>query len=407
MKIVQINTVVNNSTGRIMHDIQRMADSIGYSTLSIVGRRSIYDDAPCVKYGNGISFWIHVAITTIFDKQGYGSYFQTKKIVNRLRLEKPDIIHLHNIHGYYIHIPTLFNYLNNEFKGKIVWTLHDLWPITGHCPHYVAVGCDRWRTGCFKCPNKRLYPVSLFIDNSKNNYYKKRELFTKSNEVTLTVPSEWMKEQLGESFLKDYSCQVIHNGIDTQVFDFNRSDIHIDHVYARYNIPSEKRVILAVASLWDKRKGLADILDLSEVLSEEYTIVVVGLSDRQINILPQNVIGLKRTENINELVALYSGANIFINPSLEESFSLVTIEAQACGTPCIVLDTSAVKNLINDNNGIVLHEHNMVDYLRTITEIERRDYLRENVRKEALKYTNDAMLKGYMNLYKEVLEIDE
>ena len=407
--LVEINTVVNNSTGRIMHDIQREADISGMETLSIVGRRHVYTDVPCVKFGNALSFWIHVIWTTLTDRHGLEpilSVIYTGKMVRRIREANPGIIHLHNIHGYYLHYPTLMKYLAYEYKGKIIWTFHDLWPITGHCAYYSAVNCDKWMTGCNHCPNKKRYPVSLGLDGSRKNYETKKELFTLLSNLTITVPSEWMASQVKQSFMGKYPVEVIHNGIDTAVFDYNRLAVDLDTESSRCVGKTEwpdKKILLSVASIWDERKGLKDLVALSDKLSDDYVMVIVGLSKHQISRLPKGVIGITRTENIDELVSLYSRANIFINPSLEESFSLVTVEALSCGCPCIVLDTSAVAELVNDDNGVVLHSHKPEDYLDAIKSIENRGYSRESVRATALKYDNKYMLEGYMRLYGEVL----
>ena len=407
--LVEINTVVNNSTGRIMHDIQREADISGLETLSIVGRRHVYTDVPCVKYGNAVSFWIHVIWTTLTDRHGLEpvlSVIYTRKMVRRIREANPDIIHLHNIHGYYLHYPTLMKYLAYEYKGKIIWTFHDLWPITGHCAYYSAVNCDKWMTGCNHCPNKKRYPVSLGLDGSRKNYEIKKELFTSLSNLTITVPSEWMASQVRQSFMGKYPVEVIHNGIDTAVFDHNRLITGLDiesNKCADETACSDKKILLSVASIWDERKGLKDLVALSDNLSDDYVMVIVGLSKHQISRLPKGVIGITRSENIDELVSLYSRAHIFINPSLEESFSLVTVEALSCGCPCIVLDTSAVAELVNDDNGVVLHSHKPEDYLDAIKSIENRGYSRESVRATALKYDNKYMLDGYMRLYGEVL----
>ena len=407
--LVEINTVVNNSTGRIMHDIQREADISGMETLSIVGRRHVYTDVPCVKFGNALSFWIHVIWTTLTDGHGLEpvlSSLFTRKMVDRIREANPDIIHLHNIHGYYLHYPTLMKYLAYEYKGKIIWTFHDLWPITGHCPHYIAVNCKKWMTGCNHCPNKKRYPVSLGLDGSRKNYEIKRKLFTSLSNLTITVPSEWMASQVRQSFMGKYPVEVIHNGIDTAVFDHNRLAVDSDTESSRCVGKTswyDKKILLSVASIWDERKGLKDLVALSDKLNDDYVMIIVGLSKHQINRLPKGVIGITRTENIEELVSLYSRANIFINPSLEESFSLVTVEALSCGCPCIVLDTSAVAELVNDDNGVVLHSHKPEDYLDAIKSIENRGYSRDSVRATALKYDNKYMLEGYMRLYGEVL----
>lgn len=396
-KLVQINTVGNASTGRIMHGIQREAAEQGYETISFVGRRKPYEDLPCEKFGDFFSFWFHVAVNTVFDRQGYASWFTTRRLVRRLREEKPDIIHMHNLHGYYLYLPLLFGYLKKEFKGQLYWTFHDCWPFTGHCAYYSMAQCDKWKKQCEACPNKRRYPVSLFFDASKKNYADKKELFTGLQDLTVMVPSEWMKEQVEHSFMSAYEVKVVPNGIDLSRFSYKPDQ----SLYLKYKLPEDKKLLLGVANVWDKRKGLQDFLRLSHVLGEEYRIVLVGLSKGQIRRLPKNMIGIERTEDQEELAGMYSLADIFINPSLEESFSLVTVEAFACGTPVIVLDTSAVKELVNERNGIVLTDHEPEDYQRAIEEIAKRDLRREEISRTAERYSEKGMLEQIISVYGE------
>lgn len=394
-KLVQINTVCNASTGRIMHDIQRAAEAAGYDTISFVGRRKPYTDVKCEKFGNGLSFWVHVILNTLFDCQGYGSYVTTKKLLRRLREEQPDIIHLHNLHGYYVNLPLLMGYLRKEFRGKLFWTFHDCWPFTGHCPHFVAAGCYRWRDGCHHCPSKREYPVSLFLDASRRNYANKKKLFGSLKNLTVITPSAWMAGWAADSFFRQCPIKVVPNGIDLDTF-FHRPD---ERALQRHHIPRDKKILLGVAAIWDRRKGLQDFLSLSEELSEEYQIVLVGLSKRQIRRLPKKVIGIERTEDRRELAALYSAAHIFINPSREESFSLVTAEAIACGTPVIVLDGSAVQELVCPDNGIVLKKHGTADYLEAIARLEQKGLGREQISRTAQKYDVRKVTSEMIGLY--------
>ena len=396
-KLIQINTVCNTSTGRIMHDIQKAASEEGFETLSFVGRRAPYSDLPCVKFGNPISFWLHVALNSVFDRQGYGSFLVTRRMVKRLREEKPDIIHLHNLHGYYLNLPVLFRYLKEEFKGEIYWTFHDCWPFTGHCAYFTMAGCDKWKTVCGECPCRKRYPVSLLSDASTKNFRDKQKLFTGFENLTILTPSVWMEEQIKESFLKDYPVRVIPNGIDLKRFSYQPDDT----VYEKYGIPENKHLLLGVADVWDTRKGFYDFLTLAKTLPEEYRIILVGLSGVQMKGLPSNIIGIKRTENQDELVKLYSAADLFVNPSLEESFSMVTVEALACGTPVIALNTSAVKELVREGNGIVLSGHETEDYLAAIREVENLRLTRQQVADTALPYEKSRVLKQIVALYKE------
>lgn len=399
-KLVQINTVSNGSIGRIMKEIQRQAEADGIDTVSYIGRRKPYQGFKCEKFGNTVSFWIHVIINTVFDKQGYGSYFATKKLVRKLRKEKPDIIHLHNLHGYYLHIPMLIKYLKKEYQGKVFWTFHDCWPFTGHCPYFVMVKCDKWETECYNCPNKSQYPISWFFDASRSNYHEKKKWFTGIKDLTIIVPSQWMKGLVEKSFMKDYPIEVIANGVDLNVFHWHKST----SIRKRYHISFNKKILLGVAAVWSKRKGFDDFLELSKVLPDEYVIVLVGVSRKQRLVLPENIIGILHTENQEELAELYSEACIFVNPSMEESFSLVTIEAMACGTPVIVLDTSAVKELVHKDNGIILHGYETENYLKAIMKINEAGMDRNQIAKSVVSYSADCFGKKVVEMYGQYLK---
>lgn len=400
-KLIQINTVCNVSTGHIMGEIQKAAESDGFITLSIFGRRKGFTNLPCRKIGNPISFWLHVALTTVFDLHGMGSYFVTKKIIRVLRNENPDIIHLHNMHGYYLNYPLLFAYLKNEYKGKIFWTFHDCWPFTGHCAFYTMAACEKWRNGCNQCPNKKEYPISLIKDSSSHNYRMKKEYFTGIRNLTIIVPSEWMNRQVQYSFMKEYRVKTIHNGIDTKIFQYHENN----DVYKKYGINEDKKIILGVAAYWTERKGLDDFVELARHISDDYVIVLVGLSLKQQNVLPSNIIGIQRTESREELAKIYSASYIFMNPSIEESFSMVTVEAMACGLPVIALDTSAVGELVDQSTGIVLHTHTSEDFMSAIGKIKNLiddgTISRSKITSRAQNYSVKIMTEDIIDLYNE------
>lgn len=397
-KLIQINTVCNGSTGNIMRQIQIEAQNQGYETISFYGRRKGYADLPCEKFGDFVGFWSHVIWNTITDKQGMFSYFVTKKMIRRLKEERPDIIHLHNLHGYYLNYPLLFKYLREEYKGKIIWTFHDCWPMTGHCPHFVIAKCDKWKTQCGKCSNKGLYPISWFMDSSKSNYELKKKLFSGFENMTIVCPSKWMQDIVKKSFLKDTKSVVVSNGIDLDVF-YPRNT---EEALKKYNIPKDKKVILGVASIWEERKGLGVFINLAKELDENYVIVLVGLNKAQKKKMQPNMIGIERTENRDELAEIYSRADVFLNPSEEESFSLVTIEAMACGTPVVALDSSAVKELVNEKNGIVLHEPNLNEYIKTILNCEEKKVVAKEISESVQKYSVKNMSKAVLKLYDNV-----
>lgn len=367
MKLVSINTVCNGSTGKIMGSISREARNDGFEVFCIYGRRKGYIDIPCKKIGGPFSFLYHVFITTIFDAHGHGSYFKTKELVRELKKINPDIIHLHNIHGYYINYKILFYYLRNEYQGKIFWTLHDCLPMTGHCAYFDYIHCDRWKKGCHDCPNKKNYPISLVFDRSKKNYEEKKKLFADPR-ITIITPSIWLQNIVSKSFLKICNVKAINNGIDLEIFKPKKDET----IYDKYNIPKAKKVILGVASIWEKRKGFDDFLSLADKISDEYVIVLVGLNDRQIKEVEnyRNIIPIKRTENQVDLATLYSLSYCLLNPTYEDNYPTVNIEALACHTRVVCYDTGGCVEQAKNKNVYLIKkqskEENIKNILKTI-----------------------------------------
>lgn len=378
MKVVSINTVCNGSTGKIVGSISSSLIESGEEAFCIFGRRKGYANIPCKKIGGFFSFWYHVFLTTVFDLHGHGSYFKTKKIVRELKKLNPDIIHLHNIHGYYINYKVLFDYLKNEYQGRVFWTLHDCLPMTGHCAYFSNVSCEKWKTECHDCPNKKMYPTSLLFDRSRKNYQEKKNLFNGVKDLTIITPSVWLQNIVLSSYLKKYTVKTINNGIDLNVFNPRLTD----SIFDKYNIPKDKKVLLGVASIWEKRKGLDDFLMLSKLVSDDYVIVLVGLNNKQISKLKQykNIIGIRRTENQDDLASLYSASFALINPTYEDNYPTVNIEALASGTRVIAYDTGGcVEQAINPNMYIVKkttknnNVKNIIKLLETMDEYQDFD----------------------------------
>lgn len=386
MKVVSINTVCNGSTGKIVGSISSSLIENGEEAFCIYGRRKGYANIPCKKIGGFFSFWYHVFITTVFDLHGHGSYFKTKKIVCELKKLNPDIIHLHNIHGYYINYKVLFDYLKNEFQGRVFWTLHDCLPMTGHCAYFSNVSCEKWKNECHDCPNKKMYPTSLIFDRSRKNYQEKKNLFNGVKDLTIITPSVWLQNILSSSYLKNYPVKTINNGIDLNIFYPRLTDSILD----KYNIPREKKVLLGVASIWEKRKGLDDFLMLSELIKDEYVIVLVGLNKKQINKLKQykNIIGIKRTENQDDLASLYSVSFALINPTYEDNYPTVNIEALASGTRVIAYDTGGcVEQAENPNMYIVkktTKNNNVKNIIKLIETMDEHQYFDTSIYSDKL-----------------------
>ncbi len=361
MKILQINSVCGfGSTGRITTEIQQKLKEKGHQSLIVYGRNNAPKDSDSYRINSSLEFSVHVLNTLLFDKHALASNDATYKLIRKIQEYSPDIIHLHNLHGFYLNIEILFEYLS-RIDTKIVWTLHDCWAFTGHCAYYDYVGCEKWKTGCYDCPQKKEYPPSFYLDRSKQNYALKKNLFTQLKNLEIIVPSKWLASQVEQSFLSKYPIKVIYNGIDLNVFKPIKSNFRLQN-----NIGLDKKIILGVASIWEKRKGIDTFVELSKILPDEFQIVLVGVNHRQQKQLPENIIVINRTNNTNELAEIYSAADIFVNPTLEETLGLTNLEAIACGTPVITYNSGGSPECLNKDTGVVIKKKDLSSLVSAI-----------------------------------------
>lgn len=348
MKILMINSVCGiRSTGRICTDLAEALTKQGNQVKIVYGREEVPEryGQYAVRVGSDFDATVHAIRSRLLDDTGFGSLEATKRLITWIKNYDPDIIHLHNIHGYYINIEALFAYLKEAHK-RVIWTLHDCWAFTGHCSHFSYIKCEKWKTGCSHCPQKKRYPSSLIRDNSANNWQNKKRLFSSLENVTLVTPSVWLSDLVKQSFLKNYPVTVIHNGIDTSVFKPTPSLFR-----AKYNLQN-RTILLGVASSWNDRKGLSDFIRLSETVGKDYQVVLVGLSDKQMKLIPDSIIGIKRTNSTKELAEIYSAADIFLNLTYEDNYPTVNLEAQACGTPVITYKTGGSIESVPEKNRV-------------------------------------------------------
>lgn len=393
MKILQINSVCGvGSTGRIATDLYKVLEEQGHECKIAYGRGNTPEGIDSIKIGSNIDNYAHVFKTRVFDKHGFGSVIATKKFIEEVKEYDPDIIHLHNIHGYYINIEILFNYLK-EVNKPVIWTLHDCWAFTGHCVYFDYVGCDKWKDGCGDCPQKNTYPNSKVFDNSKLNYQKKKQLFTSIKNMTIVTPSKWLANLVKESFLGKYDVEVINNGIDLDVFKPTESNFR-----ERYNL-QEKFIVLGVASVWDNRKGLKYFVELSKKLGDEYRIVVVGITEKQKKKLPNDIIAITRTNNVKELAEIYTAADVFVNPTLEDNFPTTNIEAIACGTPVITFNTGGSVEIIDSMCGIDINNKKVDELVNVINQLKLINLKKEDCLIRSQKYDKRNIYIEYINLY--------
>lgn len=396
MKLLQINVVANSaSTGRITEGIGISAMSCGFKSYVAYGRWANPSQSELITIGSRKDYLWHGVESRIFDNHGHASRRATADFLKTVEKISPDIIHLHNIHGYYLNYPMLFEFLAKA-KIPVVWTLHDCWPFTGHCAYYDYCGCNRWKTQCHHCPQKKAFPASFLFDRSRKNYADKKHFFTLPKNMTIVPVSKWLSDQVADSFLKDYPREVIYNGIDTDVFrPYNQNEMKAQFGW------QGKKILLGVASTWSPRKGLEDFISLSQELPSEYRIVLVGVNDKQKKNLPPNITAISKTESTAELAQLYSAADVFVNPTWEDNYPTTNLEAISCGTPVVTYHTGGSPESVKENNGAVVAKGNLSQLKEAVTNI-RKDTA--SCREYALKHFRMQDRFGeYVELYKQIL----
>ena len=367
--LLQINTVVNTgSTGRIAEEIGQTAIAAGWRSVIAYGRNPRPSKSELIRIGNDWDVRLHGLHSRVFDDHGFGSRKATEAFIRKAEKLAPSVVHLHNLHGYYLNIDVLFRWLAQS-GVPVVWTLHDCWPFTGHCAHFTFAGCRRWKTGCFSCPQKRGYPASLLFDRSRKNWEQKRELFSSVKNMTLVPVSDWLAGIARESFLGDKKIHRIYNGVDTEIFSPKADTASVRKKYGL----GDRFVVLGCASVWGERKGLADFVRLRERLQEKkFAIVIVGLAERQSSAMPRGIVGIRRTESVEALAELYSAADLFFNPTYEDNFPTVNIEALACGTPVCTYRTGGSPEAVDGSTGFVVEQGDVDGVLAAIAEIRSR-----------------------------------
>jgi len=401
MKVLQINTTLSASApGRIAEEIGQVLISKGHSSYFGYGRKVRESVSETIRIGSFIDQTVHGIKTRLFDRHGFGSRQATMRFVNQVERISPDIIHLHNIHGYFLNIRVLFDFLKSSGK-PVVWTLHDCWPFTGHCSHFDFVGCKKWKEQCFECPNKDSYPRSIWLDNSRRNYHEKKMLFTGLDNLILVTPSVWLSNILKESFLAGYDFSVINNGIDLQIFQINEGLMQTHD----YGIEQDDILILGVANIWGKHKGLDDFIKISEALESNEKILLIGLSNKQRRHLPSNIIGLQRTENQRELARLYARANVFVNPTYVDNFPTTNLEALACGTPVITYKTGGSPEALDEYTGKVVEKGNvpaLIEALRFVLDAGKDAFLSHCRKRAEMFYNKYDRFGDYISLYSRI-----
>ena len=398
MIIAEINTLAVGSTGKIMFDLAETARSHGHTVYTYSAktfRRGIKNAYPPIRYhtyfGSEQGNLIHKILGGITGLNGCFSRWSTQKLIRQLEKQKIDVLHLHNLHEFCINLPMLFGYIKKN-DIRVIWTFHDCWPFTGHCPYFTMVGCDKWKHGCGGCPQKGIYPKT-WLDETSLMWKKKREWFTGVKDLTIVTPSVWMDGLVKESFLSDYPVVVINNGIDLNIFKPIPSHFREIHGIETY-------MILGVAFGWGKRKGLDVFQRIADTLDERYQVVLIGTDAAIDRLLPAGIISVHRTNDQKELAGIYSAADLLVNPTREDNYPTVNMESIACGTPVLTFDTGGSPEMLDKMTGAVVPCNDVNGMIREIERIcEERPFSREECLHKAAVFDKWEKYKAYMELY--------
>lgn len=406
--LLQINPVlrVNTSTGRIMQEIGELAMQHGWRSCIAYGKgrdgiKSCQSEV--IPVGNKWSTIWHGLETRLFDRHGLASNEATRLFVKQIQELKPDVIHIHNIHGYFLNYQILFDFLAKS-NIPVIWTVHDCWLYTGHCYYYSYAGCNKWQTGCGHCPQKKEFPASWLIDRSHQNYEDKKQAFTSLplDQLTIVPVSEWIREEMQHSFFRNNQFHVIHNGINTNIFNIYNPE----QVKQKYGL-NGKHILLGVASIWSREKGFDDCIQMTDLLHPDEMLVLVGVRPEQQKKLKKNMLGIPRTENIHQLAELYAAADAFINPTWQDNYPTVNLEAIACGTPVVTYRTGGSIEAITDQTGFIVPQGNVKEMLEAARLISQRGkaYYQQPCRTYALEnFRKEDRYQDYLDLYDKLTE---
>lgn len=391
--LLQINSVAGyGSTGKIADQIGQLAINNGWSSHIAFGRKKGKSSSNLWRIGSTTSVYLHGFESLMLNRHGLASRTETRNFLRTVETQiKPDLIHLHNLHGYYLNYPVLFKWLK-EWGGPVVWTLHDIWPLTGHCALFGQKECDNLSTGCKKCGYKHSYPRTLTSICTSRNFDLKKKIFTSLTNLTLVPVSNWLDSMVQQSPLSKFNSIVIHNGININTFK------------PLYNQANTKPYILGVANVWLKSKGLYDFFELRKILPKNIGITLVGLTQKQINSLPQGITGITRTQNQTELAQIYSNAIALINPTYADSYPTVNLEAMACGTPVITYKTGGSPEPIVHGTGAVVEKGDiqaLAENIANINNIADREKCRSNA---VTNFNNHSCFEKYIALYNHLIQ---
>ena len=395
MRVLLIDVVCKyGSTGKIVYDVYNDVNARGDEAAICYGRGPKIKEKNIYKFGLNFETFLHAFLTRFTGYTGCFSYFSTRRLIRFIKKFKPDVVHIHELHAYFVNVKQLLNYLKKA-NIKVVHTLHCTFSYTGKCGHHFE--CEKWKECCGKCPRLKEYVSTMFFDHTKKMFLDKKKAFTGFNNMTITCPSNWLANLAKQSFLGQYPIKVIPNGINTSVFSLKDTTA----LKEKLTIKNEKVVLAVAPNLMSPLKGGNWVLKLAEKMkSEPVKFIMVGVDNIDFE-HGENVMVFKRTNNQDELADFYSLADVFVICSERENFPTTCLEAQCCGAPILGFDVGGVKETSAfDGNRFV--EYGDIDGLENVL----KEMLAKKIDKNSLSnhavsiYSEKAMSNSYYEIYK-------
>lgn len=397
MKLLQLNVTANwGSTGKIAEGIGKAAMARGWDSTIAYGRYMNPSESSLIKVGKQLDVYAHYAKSRLSDGEGLGSKSATRKLISQIKELSPDIIHLHNIHDHWLNYSILFEYFAS-INTPIVWTFHDCWAFTGGCFHFVQNNCSEWKTKCTKCNYRK-----ALIDNTERNFSHKIEsILSLGHRLTIISVSKWLDSIVSDSNIRGLKHSTIYNGVDTNIFKPQSAE----YIDTKYSLEG-KNFFLGVSNRWYEDKGLKDFIKLSFLLPSNYFIVLVGVTEDIIKTLPKKIIGIPRTDSVEELAAFYTRADAVLSLSSAETFGMTLAEGLSCGTPAIAYASTGMKEIITPETGFLITSGDISQLKAVVDAVASRKIIfsAENCRKRAVEnFNQDIQFNKYIDLYEELL----
>lgn len=369
MRVLQINANFGfSSTGLIVKDIADQIKKDGLEPFCAYQKTN----APVnngYQIGNKFDWKLHAFFSRILGRQGYYSYFATKKFLKYIDKIKPDVIHLHNLHSNYININLLLKFIAKKDIPTII-TFHDCWFFTGKCFHYVDFSCDRYKTGCGKCPKKKAPPKSLIFDFSSQVLKNKIKRLTAIPRLKIIGCSDWICNEAKNSLLKDCDISRIYNGVDINVFCPKNTENLRNELGA-----SDNFLVLGMANKWFLDQNISLIEKVKTLPNTK--LILVGCNENQLRFLKENhseVIGVGFVKDREELARYYSVADVFVNLTFADTLPTVNMESICCGTPVITYDGCGSPELVDKDCGVIVKKGDTDGIINALNNIRETDF---------------------------------